>query len=1306
MSFAASAGPPPNRSNGVNGGGPAGGHDASTVLKADDEDDRKGPSRIFPHIDDLIAARPDVDIRAPLRRLLLEAESYAKQADTHLDFRRPDLALQEHIKATIIAVEYIPRHKAYPDLKADRGELHRMWVRIQKRINAQHANFEEVKNAIKEENARSGVRPILSKGEPKDAQINGSIGPKPRAQPNTRQADSHASRLSQELNHRGPLMEASSRTDVENASPFRKKPPPVQPKPDALVGNAINHHTPPVGSTKAASAEDLGARFARLRGSGSPLPLQDPRIHTRPIFLPDSSTPATKSDSRISLSSTNRVSSPIPDRPQGPRDMPRAPAGPLRPQKIAIGTQIPDMPRAPDAIYSPARLIDLPGNVGLAYNASRNVYPGSRRTDSLTSANGVIQESTKVEEGPDYFSSLPRTSNVSDGNNSKGPVKADLPDSTKISAAGLMDLLKRGSHQVRVLLVDLRDRALFDAGHIMSHSIICIEPIVLRREITAEEVGQSIILSPESEHRLFEKRHEFDVLVYYDQASTSDDQGTASQGGYKFALRDFGRAVYDYDFDQPMKRRPMLLIGGLDAWIDLMGLGSLATSSTMDIKGEVNGHSSIANTAVATERRVTSRRKSYESRALTKEEETRWVRKLTVEDLPGADDGRVSEIGEWSYAKTTEDFLRRYPEVSPIQESMIVPRTATSTEPNHQPVPGMVAAHMDPSSHHDGLNAMMSKAPQRPTPAVPRPSYSGISEKSHGPTAVAVAAHANNPTTISRTGAANGRCGLQNLGNTCFMNSIIQCLSATPALRAYLTDGGLDRAGKLPRNPRKNESTDPRQSMARHLEVLLKSMWSGAYAHFSPKYFCQHVRDSSAAANIHGYDGNAIVFGDGSQQDASEFLAFVLDNLDDETNMRRDLGSLSDLTPPQVMTLSKQPLLNQARQAWKRYIHNNSSLMTELFHGQDTTVTTCKSCNNRNVRSDAVQYITLPLRQEREGNLRSRNQQLIEVLHRRYASPVPALGYVCDKCHQRDTSTNITYLSRCPEYMIIILSRPFRDGSTTQGSKIEDVVRFPLDGLDMGPFFVPTNDGAFPSSEQQLLPPFKYSCYAVIQHTGRHVHSGHYWALIRDTEDPRGPSSNLSNPLPASCFVDVVLIPLPVWIYIILVATLAVLSIHQRQKKYNPSTLHLRMVHRSSILYRILLAVYYLLLIANILMTTLEIVRLSLIHFGVGLLPFSYVALLLGLFLHLTDGGVGQLRLKRTYWIAANEVAWLGLMIMSVIKTVSLVYMENNGTRRKGTKYLVSDQVIDVAVMSGVYLVIGLLELGLAPWEQEKRVAG
>ena len=55
-------------------------------------------------------------------------------------------------------------------------------------------------------------------------------------------------------------------------------------------------------------------------------------------------------------------------------------------------------------------------------------------------------------------------------------------------------------------------------------------------------------------------------------------------------------------------------------------------------------------------------------------------------------------------------------------------------------------------------------------------------------------------------------------------------------------------------------------------------------------------------------------------------------------------------------------------------------------------------------------------------------------------------------------------------------------------------------------------------------------------------------------------------------------------------------------------------------------------------MLTLEIVRLELIHFGIGLLPFVYAGLIIAMFLYWSEGVKGRIR----GWQAVNAVVWIG----------------------------------------------------------------
>lgn len=105
-------------------------------------------------------------------------------------------------------------------------------------------------------------------------------------------------------------------------------------------------------------------------------------------------------------------------------------------------------------------------------------------------------------------------------------------------------------------------------------------------------------------------------------------------------------------------------------------------------------------------------------------------------------------------------------------------------------------------------------------------------------------------------------------------------------------------------------------------------------------------------------------------------------------------------------------------------------------------------------------------------------------------------------------------------------------------------------------------------------------------------------------------------------------------------------------------------------------------------MCVLEIVRLSLAHLGVGLLPFTFVTLLVAGALRVTRGLKGRMV---GGWRWATVGVWIALAVANGVKVAEEV-KEGAGTR-KGSKYPEADEITDVAVMVGVYAVLMVLEV-------------
>ncbi|CAF4465334.1 unnamed protein product, partial [Rotaria sp. Silwood2] len=191
----------------------------------------------------------------------------------------------------------------------------------------------------------------------------------------------------------------------------------------------------------------------------------------------------------------------------------------------------------------------------------------------------------------------------------------------------------------------------------------------------------------------------------------------------------------------------------------------------------------------------------------------------------------------------------------------------------------------------------------------------------------------------------NRRTGLKNLGNSCYMNSIIQSLSFNFILTNYFLKGDFIKDINT-----KNKFGSG-GLVVKEWFKLIYLLWCQQYSYIAPQPFKYVVGTLQNA-----YLGT-------QQQDAHEFLVFLLDSLHEDLNQA---------TRPRVEELKSENYKNdrQLAEASKQaFLSHNRSIIIDLFYGLFKSTTICLSCSYNSIRFDAFAIISVPIPPVRQCSL-------------------------------------------------------------------------------------------------------------------------------------------------------------------------------------------------------------------------------------------------------------------------------------------------------------------------------------------------
>lgn len=250
-----------------------------------------------------------------------------------------------------------------------------------------------------------------------------------------------------------------------------------------------------------------------------------------------------------------------------------------------------------------------------------------------------------------------------------------------------------------------------------------------------------------------------------------------------------------------------------------------------------------------------------------------------------------------------------------------------------------------------------------------------------------------------------GLTGLKNLGNSCYMNSVLQVLFDLDLYKIFFKDIKPD-AG-----------VHPAEDLSNQLLKIYDGLYSGRYSVPSPLKGEEYQLGIKPFVFKNLIGQNHAEFKTQRQQDANEFLLYFLDKLDNEFGLR----------------------LNQDL----NFIYTEKVI--------------CDNCKHGSLKSELLDNISVPLEEtllETEGGEKVYKEVDLQDCFKKVVGPELIPEYNCDNCHFKPgVALKSGGFTSFPKYLIVSAQRIKLENWTP--AKIDVPVKVPYE-LDLSEFSTPS----------------------------------------------------------------------------------------------------------------------------------------------------------------------------------------------------------------------------------------------------------